>query len=324
MKRFRFLLSIFVVVTITSMVLLTIVSNAIAQKGFPDTEEIIAGAQLYDDWTVVSAGGEIPTGNHPIWSRQSQNTQSGLDTWRCITCHGWDYQGNEGAFRSGAYATGFPGVLSASTMDNETLVNTLNGTKDPQHDFSTFLTDEELNQLADFLQYGLIDDNLYIDPVSRKVTVGDITNGQTKYEESCLSCHGEDGTQLPFRYEGKQITLGTLAVQDPWRFLHRTRFGTARAPEMPVGANLGWSELDGRDVLMYVQTNFPTGFENSEQPPAQIEEVENQGGPAQNWITGILTAFSAMTVGLGFALLLGAALIGIILLLVWFLRNQKS
>ncbi len=90
------------------------------------------------------------------------------------------------------------------------------------------------------------------------------------------------------------------------------------------GLTLGWSALDGRDVLFYVQTNFPTGFENPQQAPAEIQEVENEGGPAQNWITGILTAFGAMTVSLGFAVLIGAALIGIILLLVWFLRNQKS
>ncbi len=180
MNRFRFLLSIFFVVTITSGLLLTSVSNTFAQDGPPDTQEVIAGAQLYDDWTVVSTGGQIPTGNHPIWSRQSQNTQSGLVTWRCITCHGWDYQGNEGAFRSGAYATGFPGVLSATSMETSAIVAALSGTEDTQHDFSTFLSNEELNQLADFLQYGLIDDNQYIDPISRKVKTGDINNGQVK------------------------------------------------------------------------------------------------------------------------------------------------
>ncbi len=324
MKRLQFLLSMFVVVTITSVISSISVSQALAQNDPPDPQDVIAGAQLYDDWTVVSAGGQIPTGSHPIWARQSQNTQSGVDTWRCISCHGWDYQGNDGAFRSGAYATGFPGVLEAAAMDTPSLVANLSGAEDPQHDFTPFLTTTELEQLAVFLQAGLIDDNQYINTVSRKVTSGDITNGRLKYEESCLSCHGEDGSLAPFRYEGNQITLGTLAVQDPWRFLHRTRFGTARAPEMPVGAALGWSPLDGRDVLLYAQTNFPTGFESDPQTPGAIEPVENQGGPAQNWITGILTAFGAMTVSLGFALLIGAALIGIILLLVWLLRNQKS
>lgn len=324
MKRFRFLLSVFSIVTITSAVLLLGLNNASAQDNLQDPQEIVQGAQLYDDWTVINSGGQVPTGDHPIWPRQSQNTQSGLDTWRCITCHGWDYQGNEGAFRSGAYATGFPGILSAASLETAEFVEVLSGEKDPQHNFSTFLTEQEINQLIIFLQNGLIDDNQYIDPISRKVLTGDLNNGQVKYEESCLSCHGADGTLAPFRYEGNQITLGTLATQDPWRFLHRTRFGTARAPEMPAGLNLGWSALDGRDVLFYVQTNFRTGFESSEELPAEIQEVENQGGPAQNLITGILTAFGAMATSLGFALLLGAALIGIILLLVWFLRNQKS
>jgi hypothetical protein len=118
--------------------------------------------------------------------------------------------------------------------------------------------------------------------------------------------------------------LGTLAVQDPWRFLHRTRFGTARAPEMPIGADLGWTPQDGRDVVYYVQSTLPTGFEVSNSTPQTIQQVENQGGPANNIFSGIITAFGAMATSLGFAVLVGAALIGIILLLVWLLRSRQS
>ena len=63
---------------------------------------------------------------------------------------------------------------------------------------------------------------------------------------------------LTFRYGGSDIALGTLAVQDPWQFFHRTRFGTACAPKMPVGIDLGWTPQDRRDVVYYVQSSLPT------------------------------------------------------------------
>jgi hypothetical protein len=48
------------------------------------------------------------------------------------------------------------------------------------------------------------------------------------------------------------------------------------------------------------------------------------GGPAQSWLTGLLTAFGAMATSLGFALLVGAALVGVLLLLVWAIRGGRK
>jgi uncharacterized membrane protein YphA (DoxX/SURF4 family) len=93
---------------------------------------------------------------------------------------------------------------------------------------------------------------------------------------------------------------------------------------MPLGVNLNWTPQDGRDVLYYVQSSLPSGLEAQASTPEEIEPVENQGGPAKNILTGILTAFGAMGVSLGFAVLLGAVFIGVILLVVWLIRNQKS
>jgi hypothetical protein len=93
---------------------------------------------------------------------------------------------------------------------------------------------------------------------------------------------------------------------------------------MPLGVNLGWTAQDGRDVLYYVQTNLPTGLETTASTPVEIIPIENQGGPARNLWTGILTAFGAMGISLGFAILLGAVFIGIILLVVWLIRSRQS
>ncbi len=291
---------------------------------FQPDEQLVRGAQLYDDWTQVT-GQAPPEGSHPIWARQTTNTRSGVDTWRCVSCHGWDYQGKDGAFASGANYTGFPGVYDAQSLPLDELKAILSGQKDPQHDFTPYLNDADLTALAIFIRQGVIDDNRFIDPVSLKPIGGDLQNGKALYEQGCASCHGSDGQTITFRYEGQTVSLGTLAVQDPWRFLHRTRFGTARAPQMTIGLNLGWSPQEGRDVLLYAQT-FATGLEQPLGPslgdqPGGI--VSQPGGPANNIITGILTALGAMAASLGFAIVLGSLLVGILLLVVWSIRNRK-
>lgn len=288
-------------------------------------EQIVRGGQLYDDWTKLVQSPPAAESTHPIWERQTTNTLSGSDTYRCVSCHGWDYQGADGAFRSGSNFTGFPSVYEVREMTAEQLEDVLRGRTSEEHDFSDFLTDADIDALVAFLQSGVIDDNEYIDMVSLKVLNGDLQNGRTLYEDVCSECHGADGRLIQFRYEGQEINLGKLAVQDPWRFLHRTRFGTARAPEMAVGANLGWTAQDGRDVLLYAQT-LPTGLEDAGEPSMGEQTPgtgKQPGGPASNIFTGILTALGAIATGVGFALVLGAVLIGIIFLLVWFLRSRK-
>jgi thiosulfate dehydrogenase len=320
LKRFlSFLMILFLIVVVS----ITFISVS-AKENRQELSPVSRGAQIYDDWTKVIPDAPVPVGNNPVWSRQTNNTRSGLDTWRCVECHGWDYQGNTGAFRSGSNFTGFPGILETAGYNRGELVAALDGSSDAQHNFTSMLSEDDVDSVIAFIQTGLINDNEYIDLVTRKVIGGDLNNGKQKYGQACSSCHGEDGTMATFRYEGTEVALGTLAIQDPWRFLHRTRFGTARAPEMPLGYEVGWTPEDGRDVVYYVQSSLPTGFEVMENQPVDVEPIVNLGGPAQNWFSGIVTAFGAMATSLGFAILLGAFFVGIILLLVWLLRNRQA
>ena len=58
--------------------------------------DLVQGALLYDKW-YAALGIQPPAGEHPLWLRQSTNTRSGPDTWRCVECHGWDYKGKDGS-----------------------------------------------------------------------------------------------------------------------------------------------------------------------------------------------------------------------------------
>jgi len=54
---------------------------------------IARGGRLYDTWWKENLR-DVPVGEHPLWP--TSNTTQGADTWRCSSCHGWDYQGNQG------------------------------------------------------------------------------------------------------------------------------------------------------------------------------------------------------------------------------------
>jgi len=144
-------------------------------------EMVIQGGQLYDDWTKLIQPAPTLVGSHPIWGQQTTNTLSGLDTYRCVSCHGWDYQGADGAFRSGANFTGFPGIYDAREQDAAALEDALTGGLNQEHDFSTYLADSDLEALIAFIQNGLVDDNLYINMVSLKVL-----NGCLLYTSRCV------------------------------------------------------------------------------------------------------------------------------------------
>ena len=288
-------------------------------------QDVSRGAALYDDWISV-LGGSAPAGNMPLWSQQSTNTRSGADTWRCVECHGWDYRGVDGAYASGTHQTGFPGVFDAAGQLNQAqLVDVLKGGQNPDHDFSAYLDDASLTQLALFLDTALIDTGQFINSQTHRVIDGDAAHGKEFFDSTCSTCHGPDGRQIVFRYEGADAYLGTLANTDPWRFLHKTRYGTP-GTAMVVGHDIGWTEQDGRDVLLYAQ-GFPTGGEAAVLTPVigpeGPQQPKPQGGPASNFLTGILTALGAMFASLGFAVLLLAVLVGVILLLVYVVSKRN-
>lgn len=283
-------------------------------------DDIVAGAQLYDKW-YARLGVSAPEGNHPLWERQSTNTRSGPDTWRCAECHGWDYQGAAGAYGTGSsHYTGFPGVfVLAGRLSEQEIIDHLNGKIDPLHDFSGLMSEKDLRQLAAFLKNGLVDDSQFIDPVSLKALGGNTENGKRLYETVCAACHGVDGKTLLLKSEGIEEGLGDVANRDPYRFLHRSRFGVAGVA-MPIGRDLGWSTEDSRDVLAYAQT-LPRRTEKAVEAGAgaSSDPAPQVGGPMPGLLGGILTGLGVFfgMFGLNILFVLGfVAVLGAVIFLV--------
>ena len=217
-------------------------------------DSIAAGGRLYDKWWNEDAGATEPSADHALWQLQTSNTRSGSTTSRCKECHGWDYKGKGGAYSSGSHYTGFVGPYQAgATMTKDDLVAVLQGATDYRHDFSSVLSDQALDNLADFLKYGLINDTLYIDYATKTPLNADATNGQTRYEQTCSACHGADGRLILF---GEDDGVGNIANDNPWEFVHKVRAGQP-GTDMPSAIVSGWGIDDVIDVLGYSQS-LPT------------------------------------------------------------------
>jgi thiosulfate dehydrogenase len=209
------------------------------------------GGLLYDKWWKV-VGADEPTDDHPLWSTQSTNTRSGDDTWRCKECHGWDYQGVDGAYGSGSHMTGFKGVYGAAGLSADELTARLDGSSNANHDFSAYLDADAIAALVFFLQKGTVDMSTYIN-YDDKSAIGDAVAGQALYDSTCAACHGADGTMMNFGDDTDPEYLGDLGRGNPWETIHKTAFGHPGSM-MPSGLNLGWTWQDLADILAYVKT----------------------------------------------------------------------
>lgn len=212
--------------------------------------DAVTGGLMYDKWwTVIDA--EEPTTDQPLWATQTTNERSGADTWRCKECHGWDYKGADGAYGSGSHFTGFPGIFDVQDESADTLRGAFSGDI-TDHDFSEVLTAAQIDDLVAFITAGLDDYGQFIAD-DKSAIGGDLENGETKYTSICSTCHGEDGTQLNFGDEEEPEYVGTIAVDNPWEFFHKVKYGQPGSP-MPDAADNELSLEDIRDLLAYVQT----------------------------------------------------------------------
>jgi len=200
------------------------VSGAVAVSVPVQAEEdsaIARGGRLYDNWYKV-VGAEEPKQTHKAWPA-SNTKKSGGATWRCKSCHGWDYLGADGAYASGSYQTGIKGLRAQAGGDPAKVAATL---KDATHGLDV-LPKSAVADLALFVVKGQIDMTQYINP--DKSIKGDAAKGAAYYNTLCAGCHGEDG-KLP---KDMEKPLGAIVSGNPWEGLHKILNGQPKEP-MPA------------------------------------------------------------------------------------------
>lgn len=216
----------------------------------------IVGGRIYDNW-MLALDLKPPLADQPLWAQQDANPRTGEITWRCKECHGWDYKGADGAYGPNSLRyTGFPGLQGVIGSSQEEVIAWLNGSNNPQHNFQQFTNQAAVNDLAAFLRTQQLDMALIIDYQTGHA-YGDKDRGANLYEAACAACHGERGDAINFGRGDLPLYMGDIASADPWRTVHKIRFG-APATRMPASEDLAWSLAKVADVLAYAQT-LPRG-----------------------------------------------------------------
>jgi len=256
-----------------------------------DMADIVWGGRLYDKWWTLNDGTMSPAPaetatTHELWPA-TNTAKAGETTWRCKSCHGWDYRGGAGAYGDPAssYFTEIKGLLPIPNGDQPTLVT-------PEEVYN-FLHDGMVNNISHGLSALVNDDmafyaltkfiftmrdeaavgrapNDFIDDAT-KATTGIEADGAAHFalaitEGGCAACHGDDGRLLDF-VDGDTTTLpnkfvDTYALSNPWETLHKIRFGQPGSTPFMTGLD-EIASLAGQDTIQmaidmiaYAQTSL--------------------------------------------------------------------
>ncbi|MHC5110446.1 MAG: c-type cytochrome [Planctomycetota bacterium] len=224
----------------------------------------LRGGQLYDNWWIAASVTE-PEGEHPLYPDGAP--QQGSATFRCQECHGWDYKGADGVYGTGEHFTGIGGVLNTSLSPDD-LFDLLRGDiVENGHNFETMgLNHQDVWDLVEFVSTLLLDTDDYID--GGNAFIGDPVQGQVHFTSGgmipCIVCHGPDGTNINFGTPSEPRWLGTVAFYNPWKLMHKVRFGQPGAA-MPSWLEGGGDAQGAADIGRYAQATFPVDCLNTTQ-----------------------------------------------------------
>ncbi|HTT09995.1 MAG TPA: c-type cytochrome [Burkholderiaceae bacterium] len=190
---------------------------------------ITRGARLYENWALESTARAQILPN-PAFTTKDVRVEAG-DTWRCVTCHGWDYKGNND----------FPSIRDRQGGDPAEVVALL---KKAPHHLEELLHESDLADLANFVTRGQVDTARLIDSARRlKPGTGNFEN---TFATTCANCHGLDGG----RQRGVP-QIGETARKQPAKVLHVVLNGHAGG-NMPALRAFGEAMAVG--MLAYAQS----------------------------------------------------------------------
>ncbi|UCE32036.1 MAG: c-type cytochrome, partial [Burkholderiales bacterium] len=206
----------------------TVMASEPGQKVTVDAS-IARGARLYENWFLESREREevLP---HPAFKTKDVRVEAS-DTWRCVTCHGWDYKGDHG----------YTGIREAHGGDPAEVIALL---KAAPHGFSGLMHEGDFVDLANFVTQGQLDMEPLIGAANQ------LKEGASAWENifatTCANCHGFDG--------GRQRgipQLGETARNAAAKVLHVVLNGHAGG-NMPALRAFGNGMAVG--MLAYVRT----------------------------------------------------------------------
>ena len=144
------------------------------------------GGRLYDNhWLIL--GRQPPSRWHPLFPREVRIAPS--TTWRCVSCHGWDYRGADGHLGEVSDNPALKSLVGTIGQDPRKLVALLES--EPHRDITAPIPPDMLLVIAKFLSYGQQDMADIVD--TRGKAIGDPMHGKDIYQGTCERCHDADG-----------------------------------------------------------------------------------------------------------------------------------
>jgi len=250
------------------------------------------GGRLFDNW-IVESGSAAPGPNPLMALAPSPGGATDAESWQCAVCHGFDYEGGRFGFSNNLVELKEVNSWDMSKVygvlkNGYSAVNPADGTLTVFHNYSDHLSDLALWDLAAFAMKNIIDMHEFIRVDTGGIRAykadavegGEIYNGDkpgtfaTGDPVDCVTCHGPQG-----KLTGADIF--SLSWRDPFKFFHRTAFGTPRDPAAAPAsfspslydANVVGGHIDDHeiaDVVYFVQESLIT------LSPATVTEILQQ------------------------------------------------
>lgn len=216
----------------------------------PEIAAVVRGGRLYNSW-YDEISRPVPQGWHPAWPEDRRRTAEadGGDalvraqraSWRCASCHGWDYRGNTGIAIGGSPApyTGIDGMAGADPAEIAAILT------DETHGYERLLSARDIADLAMFVSHGQIDMAPRIHPDTGHF-LADASAFEAHYQTICATCHGTDG-----RAVRTMSPLGRAVTSQPQRALHSV-FNGHPGEDMPPLRAMGLETTIG--ILSFAET----------------------------------------------------------------------
>ncbi|MBF0310288.1 MAG: cytochrome c [Magnetococcales bacterium] len=187
---------------------------------------------------MVTLRAKPPRETHP--SYPSSGKVKGSSTWRCSSCHGWDYRGMDGVV-----ARDLRAWMGREPVEVVAIL------RDSVHQYTPErIPEDAARELALFLTRGLIEPERHID-VSTGRSRGEAARGAPFFQTICAVCHGLDGRKLNFGTDREPAFIGTEATENPFEVLHKIRNGQ---PGQDMINLRTLSPEIAADILAYEQT----------------------------------------------------------------------
>ncbi|MEM7426783.1 MAG: c-type cytochrome [Pseudomonadota bacterium] len=197
----------------------TATAQAPEDKNIGEVFVLSLGGKLYDNLYTMT---ETPKPEKANPAYPAGVSSESLGTWRCVSCHGWDYSGSSG--ERGRVAGPHSALVSLRPLADADPARIALKIKGPPHAFDFgALPENVVEVLALFISLGQYD-RAAIMTADGEAT-GTAKEGQMIFEGACSNCHQLDGRAYLRGERGDKSSLGWLSRNRPEQVVHKIMNG---------------------------------------------------------------------------------------------------